>query len=159
MMMLNTVPVVNFRTIFHHQHLRAVRKKRRSTLLDRLQQIFPAVGIAPTKKPTFSMDLKKRIYDATSDDDIALGMHEDKNSDMHFNVLKFWDKITGWLPLHATLAFRVCSALPTEANCERVFSLAGRTITKLRHHLGPKTLAALVIVGSHLKSMAVSRRR
>ena len=34
---------------------------------------------------------------------------------------------------------------------ESSFSLSGNTVTKLRHTLGPKTLAALVIVGAHIR--------
>ena len=34
---------------------------------------------------------------------------------------------------------------------KRIFSLSGNTVTKLRHKLGPKTLAALVIVGAHIR--------
>lgn len=55
------------------------------------------------------------------------------------------------LPVHSALAFRVYAALPTEANCERVFSFSGNTVTKLRHRLDPKTLAALVVVGIYLR--------
>ena len=69
----------------------------------------------------------------------------------HFNVIKFWVKMEPRLPLHSALACRVYCALPTEANCERVFSLSGNTVTKFRHRLGPKTLSALVIVGHHLR--------
>jgi hypothetical protein len=78
------------------------------------------------------------VYDAISPDDVAVGMHTGSDGSVHFNVLKFWDKMKGRLPLHATLAFRVYAALPTEANFERVFSMAARTVTKLRHKLGPK---------------------
>ena len=129
----------------------SAKKRGRSTLMSRLQNNSPASVIAASTKPKFDIELERRVYDAISPDDIALGMHTGSDGSVHFNVLKFWDKMKGRLPLHATLAFRVYAALPTEANCERVFSMAGRTVTKLRHKLGPKTLQALVIVGCHLK--------
>ena len=74
-------------------------------------------------------------------------MHDGK-----FNVVKFWTKMGPQMPLHSTLALRVYSALPTEANCERAFFfLAGSTVTKLRRKLGPKTPAALAVVGAHIR--------
>ena len=46
---------------------------------------------------------------------------------------------------------RVFGCLPTEANCERVFSAAGNTMTQLRRSLGSKTLESLVFVGDYFK--------
>ena len=78
---------------------------------------------------------------------LALGMHGGK-----FNVVNFWTEMEPRMPLHSALALRVYSALPTEANCERTFlSLAGSTVTKLRHKLGPKAPTALVVVGVHIR--------
>jgi hypothetical protein len=74
-------------------------------------------------------------------------MHDGK-----FNVVKSWTKMEPWMPLHSSLALRVYSALPTEANCERTFlSLACSTMTKLRHKIEPKTPAALVVVGARIR--------
>ena len=90
------------------------------------------------------------MYDNLTAGDLALGMHDGK-----FNVVKFWTKMEPRMPLHSTLALRVYSALPTEANCEGAFfSLAGSTVTKLRRKLGlgPKTPAALVVVGAHMRT-------
>ena len=55
-------------------------------------------------------------------------------------------------PLHAALAFRVYSVLPTEVNCERVFSRAGNNMTHLRRNTKPKTLSVLVMVGCYLNN-------
>ena len=48
---------------------------------------------------------------------------------------------------------RVFGCLPTEANCERVFSAAGNTMTQLRRSrsLGSKILESLVFVGDYFK--------
>jgi hypothetical protein len=55
-------------------------------------------------------------------------------------------------PLHAALAFRVYSLLPTKANCERVFSCSGNNMTHLRRDMKPKILSALVMVGCYLNN-------
>jgi hypothetical protein len=88
------------------------------------------------------------MYDNLTAGDLALGMYDGK-----FNVARFWTKMEPRIPLHSTLALRVYSALPTEANCERAFfSLAGSTVTKLRHKPGPKAPAALAAVGAHIRT-------
>ena len=69
-----------------------------------------------------------------------------------FNPLLFWDKLKMRFPLHYLLAMRVICNLPTEANCERVFSAAGGTMSHLRRSLGSKNLEAMVIVGAYFKT-------
>ena len=55
-------------------------------------------------------------------------------------------------PLHAALAFPVYLVLPTEANCERVFSRTGNNMDHLRRNTKPKTLSALAMVGCYLNN-------
>jgi hypothetical protein len=42
--------------------------------------------------------------------------------------------------------------LPTEVNCERVFSRAGNNMTHLRRNTKPKTLSVLVMVCCYLNN-------
>ena len=71
---------------------------------------------------------------------------------IRFKIIEFWRAMEPRYPLHAALAFRVYSVLPTEANCERVFSRAGNNMTHLRRNTKPKTLSALVMVGCYLNN-------
>lgn len=63
-----------------------------------------------------------------------------------YKVLDFWVKYHQQLPIHFLLACKTYSVLPTEANCERVFSFAGRVASALRTKLGSDMLEFLVRV-------------
>ena len=60
--------------------------------------------------------------------DITAGMVKGEDGRTRFKIIEFWRAMEPRYPLHAALAFRVYSVLPTEANCERVFSRAGNNM-------------------------------
>ena len=54
---------------------------------------------------------------------------------MAFNPLEFWPIYRHRLPIHARLAAKMLSAPATSSDCERLFSLSGRLVCKLRASL------------------------
>jgi hypothetical protein len=67
--------------------------------------------------------------------DILLDLGEDKC--MEYDPLVFWPKYAEQLPIHARIAAKVLAAPATSADVERLFSLAGRILCKMRARLTP----------------------
>ena len=63
-----------------------------------------------------------------------------------FDKLKFWASMKDQLPIHYKLFRSVDTALPSEANCERVFSFAGRFLSDSRQRLSSLHLEETVSV-------------
>ena len=84
--------------------------------------------------------------------DLTAGMEKDGDGKTRFNNIAFWRAMEPRCSLHAALVFRVYFVLPTEANCERVFSRAGNNMTHMRRNTKLKTLSTLVMVGCYLQN-------
>lgn len=57
-----------------------------------------------------------------------------------------------------TLATHVLSISANSASCERLFSVFGNTLTKLRNRLGTSTLTALTEIKMHIRDEHVRKR-
>ena len=60
--------------------------------------------------------------------------------------IDWWKSYKGSFPILAKLAMRLLSIPATSASCERVFSQAGLTLSKLRTRLGVETVADLMMI-------------
>ena len=69
----------------------------------------------------------------------------------HTNPLLWWHKNSLAYPLLSKLAKKLLCIPATSAPSERVFSVAGRTITKLRSRLRPDNAACLVFLKENWK--------
>ena len=63
--------------------------------------------------------------------------------------IDWWKSYRGSFPILARLAMRFLSIPASSASCERVFSQAGLTLTKLRTRLGVDTVANLMMIKYH----------
>ncbi|CDO68148.1 hypothetical protein BN946_scf185003.g20 [Trametes cinnabarina] len=125
------------------------------------------------------VQLWKRLFRVESDSDIPLDLYVDmsdyfhkkgwfENIDDYVNTklerarmlnipvdpLEIWDGISivdrGPRPL-AMLARRILSVCANSASCERLFSIFGQLLTKLRNRMGSTTLSALAELKMHLR--------
>ena len=111
----------------------------------------PAPGVARQLLPD-TVDIERRMYETMPKSDLTAGMVKGEDGRTRFKIIEFWRAMEPRYPLHAAIAFRVYSVLPTEANCERVFSRAGSNMAHMRRNTKPKTLSALVMVGCYLQN-------
>jgi len=114
------------------------RSRKRSTLFSRMEEELvvpspPAPGVARQLLPD-TVDIERRMYETMPKSDLTAGMVKGEDGRTRFKIIEFWRAMKPRYPLHAALAFRVYSVLPTEANCERVFSRAGNNMTHLRRN-------------------------
>lgn len=70
-------------------------------------------------------------------------------SSMSQSPLEWWASYSASFPILSRLAARILSIPASSASCERVFSQAGLTLTKLRTRLGKKTVEDLMMIKYH----------
>jgi hypothetical protein len=93
----------------------------------------PAPGVARQLLPN-TVDIERRMKKSMPKSDLTAGMVKGEDGRTRFKIIDFWRAMEPRYPQHAALAFRVHSVLPTEANCERIFSRAGNSMTQLRRN-------------------------
>ena len=108
---------------FRHSH---ARSRKRSTLFSRMEEelVVPSPSAPGFARQLLSdiVDVERRVlYETMPKSDLTFGMVEGEDGRNRFNIIEFWRTREPRYPL----AFPVYSALPTEANCERVFSRIG----------------------------------
>jgi hypothetical protein len=108
---------------FRHSH---ARSRKRSTLFSRMEEelVVPSPSAPGFARQLLSdiVDVERRVlYETMQKSDLTFGMVKGEDGRNRFNIIEFWRTREHRHPL----AFPVYSALPTEANCERVFSRIG----------------------------------
>ena len=122
---------------FCHSH---ARSRKRSTLSSRMEEelVVPSPSAPGFARQLLSdiVDVERRVlYEIMPKSDLTFGMVKSEDGRNRFNIIEFWRTREPRYPL----AFPVYSALPTEANCERVFSRIGNK-TQDTVHIGDSGL-------------------
>ena len=110
---------------FRHSHARSSSRKR-STLFSRMEEelVVPSLSAPGFARQLLSdiVDVERRVlYETMQKSDLTFGMVKGEDGRNRFNIIESWRTREPRYPL----AFPVYSALPTESNCERVFSRIG----------------------------------
>ena len=113
--------------------------KHMRQLFSNIEDYFGGVGICANMVPYIS-DLNDRTqHTGESPDPVA--------------VYKGISPITSTTPPPPLfkLAYHILSICPNSASCERLFSIFGNTLTKLRNRLGNRTLTSLAELKMHIR--------
>ncbi|KAJ2977735.1 hypothetical protein NUW54_g11382 [Trametes sanguinea] len=133
------------------------------SLLERLwKRFYPALPIPPSFYDTVTAYLREsgEFSGLSITREAMMNAAREKNESP--DPVRVWKDIIIYdadltrYPLHR-LAIHILSICPTSANCERLFSILGLIMTKLRNRLGHETLMNLAELLLHLRDEHVRR--
>ena len=93
----------------------------------------------------YNKEMEVKICDERSDN-LLFGIdHLDVQYVNDFNILEWWKSKQSTYPTLANIARDILCIPATSASAERVFSISGRTVSKLRTRMKPKTIEDLMM--------------